>query len=455
MKRGRNADLNKTEFVQLCTDVLAACATPEQRRRAEAARAQYEGEATDVPQAKLPMVHPLAKVPAATAANAVGVPAPKQPAPHLPLLHVPKDVPPTAAPSVGPQFRLRGTSCLFTYNSPSFCSTDTDILWAEFLDFLRALDFVAKWSAGMEQSLHSEDAGRVHLHVFMEFRKAVDWTTLDAVRFKGSRPDARPTVARGDNQKDVINHGHFYVYAEKEGKLRVATSGWEPWRDYVVKGWWVDELWTAHKLSHETYLAYAAKVRVGFVARQRQVCAVQDQERAALLKEKQRRAAARLAPLKKDFLPEVIAHLRPWSDQYTRDEMRYKFLVLRGVSRSGKSTLAKSLGHELELGRPFVQTVQNATAADLKNFSNEHHGYIVFDNVNDQEFVLSQRALFQANNDVHTLADSKTGMYAYSVWLYQVPIVLTVDTSATWSPQEDWIFANSVDVFLSGPCYTE
>ena len=74
--------------------------------------------------------------------------------------------------------------------------------------------------------------------------------------------------------------------------------------------------------------------------------------------------------------------------------------------------------------------------------------------MNDQEFVLSQRALFQANNDVHTLADSRTGMYAYSVWLFRKPIVITVDMSAKWNPQEEWLAANSFDVFLDQPCYT-
>ncbi len=104
---------------------------------------------------------------------------------------------------------------------------------------------------------------------------------------------------------------------------------------------------------------------------------------------------------------------------------------------------------------PVVQTVQNADVVDLRAYSSDKHGYIVFDNVNSMEFVLSQRALFQANNDVHTLGESKTGIYSYSVWLYQVPIVFTVDMSAVWNPHEPWIYANAVDVHLTAPCYCE
>ena len=426
--RGRSTDLSATDFNSLLATVVEKCQTPDQRDRAQNARLLYEGRG-GVEAVTLPVVPVLPPLPAAAAASS--------------------DAGPRDA-----QFRLRGTSCLLSYNSPTFVNADEEDLWQAFLAFVRALDFVMKWTATLEESRKSREDGRVHLHAFMEFKKAVDWSTLGLVRFRGSLPDARPTIARGDNQREVINHGHFYVFAAKPGTRRVQTSGWEPWRDYAVKGWWIDELWTSHKLDHSVYLEYAAKVRVGFVGRQRQAQALQEQERVTALRVQQQAVALKLAPLKKSFVPEVIAALAPWRQQYETDQMRYSFLVLRGVSRSGKSTLAKSLGAELDWGLPFVQTVQSATAADLKSFSHGLHGYIVFDNVNHQDFVLTQRALFQANNDLHTLADSKTGIYAYTVWLYKIPIVLTVDTSAVWDAHEPWIAANSVDIFLDRPCYT-
>ena len=54
------------------------------------------------------------------------------------------------------------------------------------------------------------------------------------------------------------------------------------------------------------------------------------------------------------------------------------------------------------------------------------------------------RVLFQTNNDIHTLGESKTGIYSY-VWLWSVPIVFTVDLRATWDPDEIWMKANSED----------
>ena len=44
-------------------------------------------------------------------------------------------------------------------------------------------------------------------------------------------------------------------------------------------------------------------------------------------------------------------------------------------------------------------------------------------------------------------------MYSYDVWLWRVPIVVTVDLSARWQQDEPWINDNSVCVFLDGPSW--
>jgi len=317
-----------------------------------------------------------------------------------------------------------------------------------FLAFLRGLDCVIEWTATLERSLKSKDANRVHLHAFVEFKKAPDWTTLETARFQGGLPNASPTKARGDNIRVVKDQGHFYAWAWKEGTLCVDTSGYEPWKDYKVKGAWIDNLWSEHKLSHDVYLDYAAKVRVGFVARCKAVEAVKARERSEGLQRRRAEVARELAPLQSAFRADVMASLAPWRTQYQSMLPRYKLLVMMGASRTGKSTLARSLG-----GTPFTQTVQSALSPDLRGYDPSVHSYIIFDNVNNMEFVLDHRALFQANNDMHTLGESKTGMYSYDVWIWKVPIVVTVDLSARWDRTEPWIRDNSMLVFLSGPSW--
>ena len=46
-----------------------------------------------------------------------------------------------------------------------------------------------------------------------------------------------------------------------------------------------------------------------------------------------------LEALKRPFRPDVLVALQPWVAQYRRDPLRYKFLVLPEVSRTGKSTM--------------------------------------------------------------------------------------------------------------------
>ena len=412
----RRPDLTLAEIERLHAEVVQA-SNAAQKSKADAALSEYKG--TDV--VHLPVLAP--------AAGSVGTAA-------------------EGMQDVG-QFRLRCSSCLFTYNNPRFSELDKDSLWQRFVHFVRSRPFVKEWTATMEHSLKSKTAGRVHLHVFVEFAKAIDWTSVVKMAFDGGLPNASPTVARGRDQRLVVDQGHFYAWAWKVGTVYVQSSGYEPWVDYPVKGLWLDDLWAQHKLDHGKYMEYAAASRVGFLTRLKQAQALQDREREAHFQEQQRIVADRLSRQQCQFNADVIDALKPWIAQYGTELPRYMFLVIRGVSRAGKSTLAKSLGR-----RPFVQTVQSAAAPDLKAFSRETHDYILFDNVNDMDFVLSSRALFQANVDIHTLGESRTGMYAYKVWLWRIPLVVTVDDSATWNPREPWIHANCHDLYLDRPCYS-
>ena len=97
--------------------------------------------------------------------------------------------------------------------------------------------------------------------------------------------------------------------------------------------------------------------------------------------------------------------------------------------------------------------MQGAPAPDLKEFRREEQKIIVFDNINSMEFVLDHRALFQSNYSIHTLEITQTGIYSYRVWLYRVPIVVTVDESVIWDSSEPWLSQNLVEILLAGPCY--
>jgi hypothetical protein len=230
----RMSDLVEADFLALHQSVAAQTSTPEQQQRVSEAMHLYKGTLPAVP--KLPALR--VAVSEAKASGAAG-----------PALGAEA----SADASADHGFRLRSTSCLFTWNNESFTSQGVDGLWQAFLAWLATLSFVCEWTATAELSLKSKTNGRLHLHAFLVFYKAVDWTTLEKVRFHGSLPNASPTRARGDNVEQVKDQGHFYCWAWKPGTLKVQTSGYEPWQDYQVKGSWLDELWLEYSLWGNTF----------------------------------------------------------------------------------------------------------------------------------------------------------------------------------------------------------
>ena len=128
--------------------------------------------------------------------------------------------------------------------------------------------------------------------------------------------------------------------------------------------------------------------------------------------------------------------------------------ALQGPSRAAKTSFIKSLFTD-----PFVITIQGQEVLNLQNFEYGRHNAVILDNLVDWALVLKYRALLQSNIDMHLLGDSATGIYAYSVFLWGVPICITLDSDVDNRPfySSDWLQAN---VFLerlpeNSKCYLE
>ena len=68
-----------------------------------------------------------------------------------------------------------------TCTLPLFVGANNEALWQAFLSFLAGLGFLQRWTATMEESTNAQEVGRIHLHVFVEFKQPVDWTSLELV----------------------------------------------------------------------------------------------------------------------------------------------------------------------------------------------------------------------------------------------------------------------------------
>ena len=101
----------------------------------------------------------------------------------------------TSAPNLTPpkkQWRMKGRGFMLTYNKPNWGHAP-QALFALYLLFLRSLVEVlgcSKWTATCEQSLKSKDEGRVHIHAYLEWAKAIDEGLDDRFIFEGVHPRA-------------------------------------------------------------------------------------------------------------------------------------------------------------------------------------------------------------------------------------------------------------------------
>ena len=104
---------------------------------------------------------------------------------------------------------------------------------------------------------------------------------------------------------------------------------------------------------------------------------------------------------------------------------RYKFLVLNGRSRTGKTCLARQIvcpPHEtLELN------CAGGSEPDLRGFSRLKHRAVFFDEGTPM-MVLKQKKLFQAGPTWTQLGMSTTNCHSYNVMLARIPLIIASNT---------------------------
>lgn len=134
---------------------------------------------------------------------------------------------------------------------------------------------------------------------------------------------------------------------------------------------------------------------------------------------------------------------------------RYKCLLLRGESRSGKSQRALSL---FGSDRTLSVNCQGLDAAlpCIKKFSRSRHAAILWDEIEEKQ-VLNNKLCFQSGMQIVTLGQSACNGYAYEVMLHAVPMLLCSNTFSMThsggkplSPEDaEWLAANIIEVCLA------
>jgi hypothetical protein len=134
---------------------------------------------------------------------------------------------------------------------------------------------------------------------------------------------------------------------------------------------------------------------------------------------------------------------------------RYKCLLLRGETRSGKSERAKSLfGSDRTLS--VNAQVKDGSLPCIKQFSRSRHAAILWDEIEEKQ-VLNNKLCFQSGLQMVALGQSACNAYAYEVMLHGVAMLLCSNNfSMTHSdgkplPPEDaeWLAGNIIEVGLA------
>lgn len=148
--------------------------------------------------------------------------------------------------------------------------------------------------------------------------------------------------------------------------------------------------------------------------------------------------------------------VQEWSRHYDAPLERYKFLVLDGESRMGKTRFAMGL---VAPGRALEVNMASAPQPDLKVFEPLRHDLVLFDECDPQQ-VLSQKKLFQAPAAWVKLGCSATNFAAYDVYPYRVKFVISsnrwaVMCDALPAADKAWIEANSFYMCVVAPLWVQ
>ncbi|CAE7510291.1 unnamed protein product [Symbiodinium natans] len=293
----------------------------------------------------------------------------------------------------------------------------------------------------------------IHFHLMFDSRQTVT-LPKPSLLFRGAVPhqSVECKQARGKACRKAYDQGHYYLQVPKIGSIHMTTTA-PAFTTFPIAPDWITNLWQACKITEQVaekeYLRCKKHVKayfdnMKFHAQCMQTEAVAARKAQALLDlQPLMKTAVVLEQVQRDFLP-----------QFARPMFRRSFLVLTGPTRLGKTIYARSLfGHRQTLELNCCGVSQ----PDLRGFNPLVHRAILYDE-GSADMVLRNRRLFQGSTEEVTLAHSGTNLFTYSVYVYNVAMILT---SNSWlreleelqSEEREWLEGNSICIDCKQPLY--
>ena len=297
--------------------------------------------------------------------------------------------------------------------------------------------------------------GKLQLHFHM-FLRSSNWMSLRRaawMHMDGASPNiARAIGGLACSRAQGNWSGYFYCCVDKEGHV-FHHANRRPFKDFLVNAGWILNLVQARKLSVDKATTLVRQCVSGAYRTLQELRVQEDlMEAEALAAEK----AAIDAHLQQQLSTwRTFPIVRAWQHQHDSILHRYKFLILNGPSRMGKTVFARSLCD------PSKELLEVNCAAghepDLRAYRIRKHDLILFDEI-EAPAVAAQRKLFQAPATEVQLGCSATNCHSYAVWVHRRKFVLATNNWTTSlktlsDGDREWIEANSYMLDVSAPMW--
>ena len=392
----------------------------------------------------------------------------------------------------------RSIAYLFTWHDHS-CMEDPDMLKAvkklkevpyDSLEFYNVLDeHVAKlpyveraisnfrrWFADLkideaypqqsyqcEYNLNADEDGMIHHHTVISrlFIPGAAPRIWHCVKWKdwfyrGVPPDVSPNMCHGRSAARSTFHLHGYTQVCKSGTLR-RQSNYQAPDKFLIQGNWIHEWWRKGKIGPEKAIEEIVTWKASNGRKLIEDIEWNENKKVELQGFKERfKVRNHLMAAFKTF--RFFTPIQRWRAFYKRSHWgkasRFRFLVLVGPSKLGKTNLALSL---FGVHYTYVSNAQGVSEPYLHGYSKRHHKAILLDECTP-ECVLANKQFFQANADGCTTGHTPSGQYVRYWWLYQVPLIICTNKWLSEAEKQvgenKWLVENSVVVEITEPCWT-
>ena len=322
---------------------------------------------------------------------------------------------------------------------------------------LRACDYAVCMEVCPER-YHSRGDIIPHLHVFLRSSVNMRVTVIAQLSIDGCSPNIGSAIG-GLQQVGTRTRatwaGYFYCCVKKVGGVWSASTR-RPFKDFSVQASWIMNLRQSGKIDEVTCRDLLAETGVGvsrcLVDMSKQVQLSEEQEATRLLAEAHSELSAKGQLPFHDY-PEVTQFL----EQFDTCQYRYKYLVITGPSRLGKTmfarTLAKAGWKALELN------CCGGCEPDLRAYRLREHDCVIFDEISAFQ-VVKQKKLFQAGPATVALGCSTTNCHSYNVMVHRRKLVLCTNTWVSDLQHKDmteddasWLTENGILLNVTQPMF--